>query len=142
MAVIPIPSIKYVVRQGKLVDLSNDYRTGRTVRASLSGQAHYAMTAAAFGQYVQQPSGEEMRARVDGLCASVNDTLRRGGQPFTLDFEYRFFGGDRKPQSCPLKLQWFAPDRYWVISLPDEVLRQTDSQSGAAGSASSASSPR
>ena len=103
--------------------------------------AHYAMTAAAFGQYVQQPSGEEMRARVDGLCASVNDTLRRVGKPSTQDFEYRFFGGDRKPQSCPLKLQWFAPDKYWVISLPDEDIRQTAAPSGAVDLASPTSSP-
>ena len=123
MTVIQVQSIKDVVRQGKLVDLTNDYRTARTLRASLPDQTHFAMTAGAFQQYLQERSGDEMRARVDGLCASLNDALRRAGKPSTLDFEYRFFGGDRKPQSGPLKLQWFAPNRYWVIMLPDEEIR-------------------
>jgi hypothetical protein len=141
MTVIEVPSINDVVRQGKLVDLTNDYRTARIVRSSLPDKSSYAMTAAAFRQHLQQISGEEMQSRVDALCASLNDALRRVGQPTTTDFEYRFFGGDRKPQSSPLKLQWFGPNKYWVILLPDEDIRQMDDPPGPGGSASAASSP-
>jgi hypothetical protein len=140
MTVIQFRSIKDVVRQGKLVDLTNDYRTARILRASLPAQTHFAMTAGAFRQHLQQDSAGEMRARVDDLCASLNDALRRAGKPSTLDFEYRFFGGDRKPTSCPLKLQWFAPNRYWVILLPDEDIRQMDHPTSAGGPAALTSS--
>jgi hypothetical protein len=124
MAVIHIASIKDVVRQGKLVDLNNDYRTAVTVRASLPERTFCAISAEAFRQSLQQKPGEDMRARVDALCASLREALGRSGDPSGVDFEYRFFGSDRKPQSRPLKVRWFAPNRYWVILLPDEEIQQ------------------
>jgi hypothetical protein len=125
MAVIQIQSIKDVVRQGRLVDLTNDYRTAVTVRAFLP-RTQFAMSVEAFSQHLQRQSVDEMRARVDALCASLGEALRggAGGMPSKPDFEYRFFGRDRKQQSHPLKLRWFAPNRYWVILLPDEEIRQ------------------
>jgi hypothetical protein len=123
MAVIHIPSIKDVVRQGKLVDLTNDYRTARTVKASLPERTYCAMSADAFRQSVQQPPVEELGSRVEALCASLSKAIGGGGKPSEADFEYRFLGSDRKPQSCPLKVRWFAPNRYWVILLRDEEIR-------------------
>ena len=136
-----VPCIKDVVRQGKLVDLTNDYRTASIVRMSLPDESHYAMTASAFRQHLQQRSGDDMRTRVYALCSSLNDALRGAGKHSAIDFEYRFFGGDRKPQSRPLKMQWFAPNNYWVILLPDEDIRRMDDASVAGGSASPTSSP-
>jgi hypothetical protein len=123
MATIHIPSIKDVVRQGKLVDLTSDYRTATTVKTSLPERTYCAMSAEAFRQSLQQPPVEDIRPRVEALCASLREALGHSGKPSEADFEYRFFGRDRKPQSCPLKVRWFAPNRYWVILLRDEEIR-------------------
>ena len=134
MAVIEVQSIKELVKVGKVVDLTNDYRTAITVRSSLPGSSFYAMSAGAFRQFLQQQSVDDMRTRVDGFCDSLSHALGVTGKPATPAFEYRFFGRDRQPQSCPLKLQWFAPDRYWVILLPDEEIQLMTHSPEAVGS--------
>jgi hypothetical protein len=142
MVVIQISSIKDVVRQGKLVDLNNDYRTAVTVKGSLPERTFCAMSAEAFRQSFQQKPAEEMGARVEALCTSLKEALGRSGNPSEADFEYRFFGSDRKPQSRPLKVRWFAPNRYWVILLPDEEIQQMAGLHGTLGSAGFEQSPK
>jgi hypothetical protein len=123
MTEVEVQSIQDSVRKGTLVELSTDYRTSRTVRAYLPGQAPCAMSTTAFRQHVLQGTAGEKRSRVEAICAVLGNVLKRGGEVSQPWFEFRFHGKDGRPQSYPLKVEWFAPNKYWVVLLPNECLR-------------------
>ena len=124
MTAIQIQEMKDAVRVGRLVDLSNDYRTSTVVRATLPEDIGFAMSLSAFQQYVQQGTAEEMDARLQALCDSLQDALGANGTDSQSDFEFTFGGKDDTPRDCRLKLEWSSSaDKYGVILLPHEHLQ-------------------
>jgi hypothetical protein len=123
MTQVAAQSIQDSLRKGKLVELTSDYRTSTAVRAHLPEKTQCAMSSAAFRQHVLQGNATEIRSRVDAICAALSSVLKLKGEAPGPRFEFRFFGGNGQPQSHPLKLEWFAPNKHWVVLLPDENLR-------------------
>jgi hypothetical protein len=123
MIQVEIQSIQDSIRKGTLVELSSDYRTSRAMRAHLPTPAQCAMTSTAFRQHVLQGTTVEKLLRVEAICAVLGTVLKLNGKSPGGSFEFRFFGDDGRPQSVPLKLEWFAPNKHWVVLLPNEQLR-------------------
>jgi len=123
MIQVDIHSIKDSVQMGTLVELSSDYRTSSTIRAYLPDETRCAMSATAFRQHVLQGTAGEQRSRAEALCAVLSNVLKMNGEAPRPWFEFRFHSEDGQPQSYPLKLEWFAPSKYWVVLLPQESLR-------------------
>ncbi len=125
MAIIRLRSIHEAVGKGMLIELANDYRTSRTVRAWLPGQTAgaIAISSAAFSQHVQQGSTSETQSRMEALCVSLSKVLGIGGKPSKPGLEFRLPGAGARPADRPLKLEWYAPSNYWVIMLSDEQLQ-------------------
>jgi hypothetical protein len=123
MTHLNVHSIKDSVQQGTLVELSSDYRTSSTVRAYLSEQVLCAMSTTAFRQHVLQGAAGEKRSRVEAICAVLSNALKLGGEAPQSCFDFKFRGEDGRPQSYPLKVEWFAPNKCWVVLLPSESLR-------------------
>ena len=105
------------------MELFSDYRTSGTLRAYLPGQTQCAMSTAAFRQHVLQGTANEKRSRVDAMCAVLSGALKGNGEAPRPWFEFRFQSEDGRPQSYPLKLEWFAPNKCWVVLLPEEQLQ-------------------
>jgi hypothetical protein len=120
---LEIQSIQDSLRRGALVELSSDYRTAGALRAHLPRPAQCAMSSTAFRQYVLQGTTAGKLSRVEAICAVLGTVLKLNGESPGGWFEFRFFGEDGRPQSVPLKLEWFAPDKHWVVLLPNEQLR-------------------
>jgi hypothetical protein len=123
MTQVEIQSIQDSLRKGTLVELSSDYRTSRAMRAHLRKPAQCAMSITAFRQHILQGTTVEQLSRVEAICAVLSDVLQLNGESPGGRFEFRFFGEDGRSRSFPLKLEWFAPDKHWVVLLPNEQLR-------------------
>jgi len=123
MTVIKIESIKDAVRIGALIELSSDYRTSTSVRTCLPRDTACAISPAAFRQHVQQGTAGERRLGVETLCGFLSRAFGLGGKPVQPDSGFQFLTEADKPQSRPLKLEWYEPNKHWVILLPDEQLR-------------------
>jgi hypothetical protein len=132
MTHLDVHSIKDSVQQGTLVELSSDYRTSSTVRAYLSPQVPCAMSTTAFRQHVLQGTAGEKRSRVEAICAVLSNALKVGGEAPQSWVEFTFRGNDGRPQSYPLKVEWFAPNKCWVVLLPEESLRLVGKRAGPA----------
>ena len=126
MTSVDIQSIKDSVQKGALVELSSDYRTSSTVRAYLPEQSKWAMSITAFRRHVLQGTSGEKQSRVEAICAVLSNVLLRGGQASQPWVEFQFCGEDGRHESHPLKVEWFAPNKYWVVLLPDESLRTVE----------------
>ena len=123
MTVINIQSIKDALHAGTLIELTSDYRTSATVKTFLPKNTPCAISSAAFRQHILQPTAGERRFGMNALCVFLGRTFGLGGTPLPGESRLRLHGEDSKPQSQPLKLEWYAPDKHWVILLPDEELR-------------------
>lgn len=123
MTQMNIQSIHDSVQQGTLVELSSDYRTSSALRAHLPKPAQCAMSITAFRQLILCGTPVEKRSRVEAICAVLGNMLKLNGGAAGGWFEFRYFGDDGQPRSFPLKLEWFAPDKHWVVLLPDEQLQ-------------------
>lgn len=123
MTLVSVLSIRHSVQNGTLVELSSDYRTSSAMRAHLSTPAQCAMSITAFRQHILQGPTVERRSRTEAICAALSSLLKRNGESPGGWFELRFFAEDGRLQSFPLKLEWFAPDKHWVVLLPNEQLR-------------------
>jgi len=125
MASIVIESIRQAVSKGTLIDLAEDYRTSRSIRACLPRQTTYpfAISAAAFSQEVQPGTQRDRQSRLDAIGAFLTKVLGLREKPKAADLELHFPGHAGQSNSCALKLAWFAPDKYWVMLLPDEQLQ-------------------
>ena len=123
MAVIIIESVRRAFEQGTLIDLAADYRTSRTIRASLPRQGTYpfAISAAAYGQEVQSGTPRDRQTRMELIGAFLGKVRGLREKPTPSDLELRFPG--EAGSSCSLKLQWFAPGQYWVFLLPQDQLQ-------------------
>jgi hypothetical protein len=123
MIPVNVQSIQDSVRNGGLVELSSDYRTSSVMRAHLPRPAQCAISITAFRQHILQGTTVEKQSRVEAICTVLSNVLKlNGGSPGGW-FEVRFFGKDGRSQSVPLKLEWFTPDKHWVVLLPEEQLR-------------------
>ncbi|NQU09834.1 hypothetical protein HQ590_03515 [bacterium] len=123
MTVINISSIKDAVNKGTFIELSSDYRTASSVRAFLPREIPCAMSAAAFHQHVERATADERRLSLQRLCAFLSSRMNLHGK--LARSETRSQSPDAKDPSppLPLKLEWFAPDKYWVILMPDEAIQ-------------------
>jgi hypothetical protein len=123
MTAIEIQSIPDSLRKGTLIELSSDYRTAGAIRAHLPEPVKCAMSSAAFRAHILKGSTEEKRLRVEAICVVLGHALHSDGEPTWRWIEHRFTGEDGREQGSPLKLEWFSPNRYWVVLLPEESLR-------------------
>jgi len=127
MADLVIDSIRAAIAQGKLIDLAEDYRTSRSIRACLPRQTDYpfAISTTAFNQEVQQGTPRQRQSRLDIIGAFLTKVLALGEKRRPADLELRFPGEASESSVGALKLTWFAPNKYWVILLPNEQLQST-----------------
>ncbi len=125
MAVIQIQSIQHAVSMGALIALADDYRTSRTIRACLPGLSSYpfAISAAAFNQELRLGTAGKRQSRMEAIAASLSKVLGLREKPSAADLELTFPAEAGQPLACSLKLQWFAPNSFWVLLLPHEELR-------------------
>jgi hypothetical protein len=124
MAIIHIESVQHAVSKGTLIALADDYRTSRTIRASLPRLSSYpfAISATAYSQEVQPGTTRDRQTRMEVIGAFLGKVLGLREKPTPSDLELRFPGED-KSSSCSLKLRWFAPNQHWVLLLPHEQLQ-------------------
>jgi hypothetical protein len=120
---VDVQTVQDSIMKGTLVELSSDYRTSGTVRACLPKQTLCVMSTTAFRRHLLQGTANEKQSRVEAICAVLSSALKSGEQTSQPWVEFKFCGEDGRPQSHPLKLEWFAPNRCWVVLLPDEHLR-------------------
>ncbi len=59
---------------------------------------------------------------MEAIGAFLTKVLGLREKPSPSDLEFRFPGEVGPLASCSLKLEWFAPDQYWVILLPHEQI--------------------
>ena len=119
MTVINIHSIKDALTRGTLLELSTDYRTSTTVRSILPSETPCAITPAAFGQHVRPGPARGAELGVETIGVFLRSTLGLGGGSSPAA-ETKFLGTSWSDQ---LKLEWYAPDKRWVILLPHEQLQ-------------------
>lgn len=122
MAVIQVQSIHDAVSKGTLIELAKDYRTSRTVKSCLPDETSHAcaISTAAFCQHIQQGTPREKQAKMEGLCLFLSRAAGLGTKPSRSDPKSR---EGAQPEGLPLKLEWYAPDKYWVVLLPDEQIQ-------------------
>jgi hypothetical protein len=123
VTIINIRSIKDAVSKGSLIELASDYRTSGTARAFLSKNLSCAMSMEAYRQNVHGGTAVDRRSGVETVCAFLSKALGQDGNVSQSDFKFRFSGEGEKSQNDPLKLEWYAPEKYWVLLLPDEEIR-------------------
>ena len=123
MTIINIKSIKDAVSKGSLIELASDYRTSGTAKAFLSKNLSCAMSMKAYRQNVHGGTAVDRRSGVETVCAFLSKALGRGGDASQPDSKFKFPREGEKPQNDPLKLEWYAPEKYWVLLLPDEEIR-------------------
>ncbi len=132
MIPVDVKSIQDSVQKGTLVELSSDYRSSRTVKAYLSEPSRWAMSIDAFRQHVMQGTADEKQSRLTAICMALSDALKQSGEKLQSSFEFGFKGEGGQIQRHPLKLEWFAPNQYWVILLPSEHLQMVLKPAGPA----------
>jgi hypothetical protein len=125
MAVIHVHSIQDAVSKGAFIEPASDYRTSRTVRACLPKQTRcaFVISTAAFSQQVQQGTVREKQTRMEALCAFLSKSIGLGEKPSPSRLEFRLPGENGETENSLLKLEWYAPNNYWVILLPDEQIQ-------------------
>jgi hypothetical protein len=125
MAVIEMRSVPHACSVGTLVDLGRDYRTARTVRACLPNQPTYdfAISTNAYRRHLQAATPREMQSSLEAICTYLGRVTGLTGQLSTADSEFHFPGNLGQAANCWLKLEWYAPNKYWVLLLPEEQLR-------------------
>jgi hypothetical protein len=123
MTVINIQSVKDAVHTGTLIELSSDYRTAASVRTLLPKNTPCAISSAAFRKHIHGPTAGDKRSGMETLCVFLSRAFGLGGIPPTADSRFQLPGDGVKLLSQPLKLEWYAPDKRWVILLPDEQLQ-------------------
>ena len=123
MTIINIKSIKDAVSKGSLIELASDYRTSGTARAFLSKNLSCAMSMEAYRRNVHGGTAVDRRSGVETVCAFLSKALGQGGDASQPDFGFKFPREGEKPQNDSLKLEWYAPEKYWVVLLPDEEIR-------------------
>jgi hypothetical protein len=129
MSVIRVQSIPDAVSKGTLIEPANDYRTSGTMKACLPSQTTcaFAISTTAFSQQVQQGTAGDKRSRMEALCAFLKKVLGYSGRPSQSDLQFRLPGESGKPEERLLKLEWYAPNRYWVVLLSNEQLQPVGS---------------
>jgi hypothetical protein len=123
MTIINVQSIKDAVSKGALIDLASDYRTAGVAKASLPKNTACAMSTEGYLQHVQQGTTSDRRSRVEAICSFLGKALGLGIKPSQPDSRFRFPRVGAIPESALLKLEWYAPDEYWVVLLAEEELR-------------------
>jgi hypothetical protein len=125
MREIFIESIRHAVTQGTLIDLAGDYRTSRSIRACLPRQSSYpfAISATAFHQEMEPGTARDRQTRLDLVGAFLTKVIGLCQKPNATDLELRFPRETGNSNGVSLKAAWFAPDKYWVVLLPQEELR-------------------
>jgi hypothetical protein len=123
VTIINVQSIKDAVSKGTLIDLASDYRTAGIAKASLPKNTACAMSMEGYRQHVQQGSTSDRRSRVEAICSFLGKALGLGVKPSKPDSRFRFPKVGAIPESPLLKLEWYAPDEYWVVLLAEEELR-------------------
>jgi hypothetical protein len=116
-------SIREAVTNGKLVELSSDYRTAGAVRATLPLDTSYAATPAAFNAHIRGGVLTELGLRIDAFCRDLGKAIQAHTHGTTSDFIITHIGRDGQARYHALKLNWLAASRSWVVSLPDEEVR-------------------
>ena len=127
MTQLDVQSIQDSVRKGTLVELSSDYRTSRTVRAYLPEQIQCAMSSTAFRQHVLGGPAGATQSRVEAICAGLGNLLELGENTSPPGTAFQVRGENGQSHSYPLRLEWFAPNKCWVVLLPEESLRAATS---------------
>ena len=123
MTIINVQSIKDAVGKGTLIDLASDYRTAGIAKAILPKNTACAMSMEGYRQQVQQGTTSDRRSRVEAICSFLGKALGLGTKPLQPDSRFRFPKAGAIPESTLLKLEWYAPDEYWVVLLAEEELR-------------------
>ncbi len=123
MTIINIQSIKDAVSKGSLIELASDYRTSGTAKAFLPKNLSCAMSMEAYRQNVRRGMTADRRSGVETVCAFVGKALGLGGNASQPEYRFKFPRQNEQPQNDPLKLEWYAPEKYWVVLLPDEEIR-------------------
>jgi hypothetical protein len=123
MTVINVQSIKDAVSKGALIDLASDYRTAGVAKASLPKNTACAMSMEGYRQHVQEGTTSDRRSRLEAICLFLGKALGLGVTPSPPDSRFRFPKTGAIPESSLLKLEWYAPDEYWVVLLAEEELR-------------------
>jgi hypothetical protein len=125
MAIIQVESIHHAISKGMFIELARDYRTSRTVKAFMPDATSCvcAISTAAFSQHIQQGTARERQSKMEALCIFVSQSVGHRGKPSPPEHKSIFFREDPKPDAFPLKLEWYAPDKYWVVLLPDEQIQ-------------------
>jgi hypothetical protein len=123
VTIINIQSIKDAVSKGTLIDLATDYRTAGIAKASLPENTACAMSLEGYRQHVQQGSASDRRSRLEAICMFLGKALGLRVNPSQPDSRFRFPKAGAIPESSLLKLEWYAPDEYWVVLLAEEELR-------------------
>jgi hypothetical protein len=125
MTIINVQSIKDAVSKGTLIDLASDYRTAGVAKASLPKNTACAMSMEGYRQHVQQGTTSDRRSRFEAICLFLGKALGLGIKPSQPDSRFRFPRAGAIPESPLLKLEWYAPDEYWVVLLAEEEIRPT-----------------
>ena len=124
MTIINIQSIRDAVSKGSLIELASDYRTSGTAKAFLPKNLSCAMSMETYRQNVRSGTPGDRRFGVETVCAFLSKALGLvGGHASQPDFRFRFPREGEKSQNDSLKLEWYAPEKYWVLLLPDEEIR-------------------
>jgi hypothetical protein len=123
MTIINIQSIKDAVSKGSLIELASDYRTSSTAKAFLPKNLSCAMSMEAYRQNVPRGTTGDRRSGVETVCAFLSKALERGRDASQPESGFKFPREGEKPQNDPLKLEWYAPEKYWVLLLPNEEIR-------------------
>jgi len=117
-------SIREAVANGKLVELSSDYRTSGAVRATLPSDTSYAATPGAFNAHIRTGVTAELRTRIDTFCRDLGKAIAAYAPDGAVsDFIITHIGRDGETRNHTLKLSWLPASRSWVVSLPEEEVR-------------------
>lgn len=65
----------------------------------------------------------EKQSRMEALCGFLSKALGLGEKTSQSRFEFKLPGKGGESVDSPLKLEWYAPNKYWVILLPDEQIQ-------------------
>ena len=124
MSVIYVRSIAEAVGKGTLIDLVNDYRTSGIIRGYLPRDTDYrlAISSTAYGRHVLQSTAQERPARLEAILFFVKRIFEFNGKPSASDLRFQLVGSSGRPEYPALKMEWYAPNMYWVVLLADEQL--------------------